>query len=124
MNHTAIICVAPKGADFIMTLTIELPEDLALYLTEWLPEEKIAPYVASAAWEGIRRWEEQDARLLASLNARLNPELEPERDAAEYCAIIEAELADPDFLKNTISLEEAFCRAEEALAEFMAGKKL
>ena len=115
-----------------MTLTIELPENLASQLMTRTTEEERNAFVVEAVAdalnplsdEGEERFvhdggifvggkpltkEEQeiDARWLAALNVIIDPEKEPERDAAELRAIIEAEIADMDAGKGkSYSMEE------------------
>ena len=70
-----------------MTITIDLLDELASQLTA--------------------RLQDSDARLAASLVADIDPEREPEREAAECIAIVEEGLEDVDAGRNLISFEEA-----------------
>ena len=110
-----------------MTKTIELSDDAAALLAERVSEKEISQFVSEAILAEFRRQEEQDAqdrRFLAAAFPDYDPILEPEREEAEFIASMEAELADPDFFKNTISLDEMNRSAEETLAALRAGKKL
>ena len=110
-----------------MTKTIELSDAAAALLTERVSEEEIGPFVSEALLAAFQRQaeqEEQDRRFLALAFPDYDPALEPEREHAEFMAVMEEELADPDPIKNSISLEEAFRRLDETLAALAAGKKL
>ncbi len=117
-----------------MTLTIELPDNLASQLmTRTTKEERNAFVVEAVADalnplsdEGEERFvhdggifvggkplskeeQEGEARLLAALNAELDPEKEPERDAAECKRIVDAEIADMDAgIGKSYTLEETW----------------
>ena len=83
-----------------MILTIELPDALASQFVTELPEAERNAFLADAIADELalrqKKMDEADARWLAALNAKLDPEKEPERDAAECKAIVEKELADMD----------------------------
>lgn len=96
-----------------MTFTLDLPEELAQQLTA-LPDAERSRFAAAALADALNaRWREADARLADALLAELDPQLEPEREAAEFTAIIEAGLDDIDAGRDLVSFEEA-CRRWEA----------
>lgn len=73
---------------------------------------------ALTAWQ-----QEAEARLVESLLAELDPELEPEREAAECTAIVEAGLKEMEAGHNLVSFEEACRRWEEEKAARQAAKR-
>src|ERR1043166_3325818 len=90
-----------------MTLTIDLPEELASQMNALLPEEERDRFAISAIAEALTaRQQERDALLAASLNEDLDPEKEPERDASECIAIVEEGLKDVDAGRDLVSIDE------------------
>ncbi len=76
-----------------MTLTIHLPDKPAAQFLALMPEEKRDEFIAEAIADAVAlrqdETREAEARLLAVLRAELDPEKEPERDAAECRATVE-----------------------------------
>ena len=118
-----------------MTLTIELPDKLALQLVAQTTEEERNAFIADAVADALnplskeedeeqfvhdggifvggkplsKEEQEGEKRLLAALNAELDPEKEPERDAAECRRIVETELANMDAgIGKSYTLEETW----------------
>jgi predicted transcriptional regulator len=90
-----------------MTITIDLPEELASQLTALLPEKERDRFAIAAIAEALSaRLQACDARLAASLVAEIDPEKEPEREAAECIVVVEEGLEDVDAGRNLVSLEE------------------
>ncbi len=91
-----------------MTFTLDLPEELARQLTA-LPDAERSRFATAALADALdARVREGEARLIESLLAELDPEQEPEREAAECIAIVEQELADMEAGRGkSITLEEA-----------------
>lgn len=86
-----------------MTITIELPDELASRLAELLPEEEWDRFAASAIAEALEaRLRDADARLAESLLADIDPDNEPEREAAECIAIVEEGLEEVDAGRHLI----------------------
>lgn len=99
-----------------MIFSVELPDELAGRLAALLPEEERDGFAIAAiadALEARQREIEADERVLAALRADLDPEREPERDAAECVAAVEEALADVEAERNLVSFEEA-CRRWDA----------
>jgi predicted transcriptional regulator len=91
-----------------MTITMDLPDELAARLAELLPEEERDRFAIAAIAEALAaRLQDHDARLAASLIAEIDPQEEPEREAAECIAIVEEGLEDVDAGRNLISFEDA-----------------
>ena len=88
-----------------MTFTLDLPEDVALRLTELLPSEERSRFAVAAIADALNaRLRQADARLADALEA----EYDPECDDAECRAIVEQELADVEAGRGkSVSLEEA-----------------
>ena len=108
-----------------MTLTIDLPEELACRLTERYPESERGLFAVSAIADALDLQEQEvdESRLIAALNAELNPALEPERDEAECLAIIEAEVTDMRAGGITYSFEEATRLMDANIAAYLAAKR-
>ena len=97
-----------------MTFTLDLPDKLASELTAIFPQEERNRFAVSAIADALTAWQQEaDAQVAESLLAELDPELEPEREAAECMAIIEEGFRDIDTGRNLVSFEEA-CRRWEA----------
>lgn len=97
-----------------MTFTLEIPDELASELTALFPQEERNRFAVAAIADALTAWQrEADARLAELLLAELDPEQEPEREAAECTAIVEEGLNDVDARRNLVSFEEA-CRGWEA----------
>ena len=105
-----------------MGRTVELTEDAAR-MTEGILEEELSQFVSDATIKAIQEQEAQYERFLAAMYPDYDPRLEPEREHAEFMAIMEEELADPDPIKNSISLEKMYQRMDETLAAIKEGKK-
>ena len=106
-----------------MTYTLDLPEAIASELTALFPQEERNRFAVSAIADALTAWQQEaDARLAESLLAELDPELEPEREAAECIAIIEEGFRDIDTGRNLVSFEEACRRWEEEKAARQAAK--
>ena len=89
-----------------MTFTLDLPEELAQQLTE-MPDAERSRFAAAALADALNaRMREAEARHIEALLAKLDPEQEPEREAAECIAIVNRELADMEAGDNSLSLEE------------------
>lgn len=89
-----------------MTLTIDLPEELASRLTALLPEEERDRFALSAIAEALEtRQQEWEGRLAASLLAEIDPEQEPERESAKCLAAVEEGFADIEAGRHLVSLE-------------------
>lgn len=104
-------------------MTITLPEKLAAQMTTLLPEEEREDFATDAiadALEARRLAAETDDRILAAFRADLDPDLEPERDAAECVAIVNAALADMEAGRGLISFEEAKSRWQQQKAALLA----
>src|SRR5882724_4362895 len=97
----------------MMTLTLDLPEELASRLAMLLPEEERDRFAVAAIAEALAARQRSDAQLAASLLADLDPDKDPESEAAECISIVEEGLEDVDAGRNLISFEEA-CRRWEA----------
>jgi hypothetical protein len=90
-----------------MTLTINLPDELASRLTRLLPEQEHDRFTLSALDNALNvRQQEYEARFAESLLVDIDPEQEPEREAAECTAIIEAEFAAMQTNDDSLTLEE------------------
>lgn len=103
-----------------MTLTIELPDNLASQFAEQVTPKERNTFFAEAIADKLslrqKEMEELDTRWLAALNAELDPEKEPERDAAECKAAIEASIAEAEAGGKSYTLEEmsAWIKAQSA----------
>ena len=107
-----------------MTFTLDIPEELASELTSLFPQEERNRFVVSAIANALTAWQQEaDARLAEALLAELDPEQEPEREAAECIAIIEEGFRDVDTGRNLVSFEEACRRWEEEEAARQASKR-
>ena len=95
-----------------MTLTIELPDNLASQFAEQVTPKERDKFsinaIADALAQRQKEMEELDARWLAALNAELDPEKEPERDAAECKAAIKASIAEAEAGGKSYTLEETW----------------
>jgi hypothetical protein len=90
-----------------MTLTINLPDELASRLTRLLPEQEHDRFTLSALDDALTaRQQEYEARFAESLLAEIDIEQEPEREAVECTAIIEAEFAAMQTNDDSLTLEE------------------
>ena len=109
-----------------MSIILELPEELASRLAALLPEGERDQFALSAIEAALaaRRRDEEDARLAATLSADLDPVKEPERNAAECIAVVEAELEDMQAGRGvSYSLEEMSQRWEAMAARRASGQK-
>ena len=90
-----------------MTLTLDLPEELVSQLITLLPKQERDRLAAVALTDALAMWQQEaDARLVQSLLSELDPDKEPEREAAECRAIVEEELAGLDTGRDLLSFEE------------------
>ena len=102
-----------------MTFTLDIPEVLASELTALFPQEERNRFAVSAIADALSVWkQEADARVAESLLTELDPELEPEREAAECRAIVEEGLKEIEAGHNLVSFEEACHRWEEEKAQY------
>ena len=91
-----------------MTLTLDLPEELAARLASLLPEADRDRFAVAAIADALAaRQREDESRLAEALLAHLDPDAEPQREAAECRAAVEAGLLDVQAGRNTMTLEEA-----------------
>ena len=91
-----------------MTLTLDLPEELAARRASALPEADRGRFAVAAIADALAaRQREDESRLAEALVADLDPDVEPEREAAECRAVIEEALLDVGAGRNSMTLEEA-----------------
>lgn len=105
-----------------MTITIDLPDELATRLAALLPEEERARFAVAAIADALETRQEEAAaeeKILAALRADLDPDKDPERDSAECVAAVEEALADME-TGRTVSLEEERARWQQQKAELVA----
>jgi hypothetical protein len=96
-----------------MTITLELPEELASQLESALPTGERNRFAVSAIADALAaRRRRDDERLADTLLAEYDPAMDPEREAAECRAAVEGELADADPIRGAITLDEARRRWE------------
>ena len=109
-----------------MTLTIELPDTLAAEFVEQIKTEERKTFSINAIADALalrrKEMDEADARWLAALNAIIDPEKEPERDAAEVRAIIEEGIEELEAGVKLLTLEEVQERWEAQWAARLAAK--
>ena len=90
-----------------LTLTIDLPDELATQLTALLPDGEHYRFAVDATADALAvRQQDADARLAASLVADLDPINEPEREATECVVIVNKGLDDVDAGRNLASFED------------------
>lgn len=107
-----------------LTLTIDLPDELASQMTALLSEDERDRFALGAIADALAaRQQDADARLAASLVADLDPINEPEREAAECVAIVNEELDEVDTGQNLVAFEDLRRQwDEEKIARFGGGR--
>jgi len=77
-------------------------------LASLLPEKDRDRFAVAAIAEALEaRQREDESRLAETLLKEINPNSEPEREAAECRAAVEQELTESALLRDTVSLDEA-----------------
>lgn len=100
-----------------MILSLEVPNELASRLTQAMPEKDMSAFTLFALEKAIElKEQETEERAAAELLALIDPRAEPEREAAECQAAVEAEYANLRDLSDTYTLEELKRELEAAKA--------
>jgi predicted transcriptional regulator len=91
-----------------VTLTLNLPDELAKELAAILPEAERDRFAVSAIAEALaERQTQEEAGLADALLAELDPEAEADRERAECRSVVEEGLADVDAGRDLVTFEEA-----------------
>jgi hypothetical protein len=106
-----------------MTLTLDLPDELARQLAEFLPEGERDRFALAAIADALAaRQLQDDGRLADALLADLDPELEPDREAAECRSAVEEGLSATDLGGDHITFDDARRRWQRKAGQQAPGR--